>query len=269
MNNRAFGSLVATYGPDLPTLINNFGEGNEVEFRDTSEGGLECEFVARVDRNETLLPSVECGDFDANVCFIATLPPNTPAPSLPPIATPVAGPTPAPTSYPPTAPGSCYTSLNRLDDDERAVTDTSVRRDYVLCRDTVFTTDLILVGPVEKRPLTLRENMYIWCGEIGGSSANNCTITGGTLLTAFPRTFDPPSNEYNNVLVQGITFRAAFQYAILIGQIPGDITFVDCIIIVSILVISCVASLGINHNLNFLAFTLIGKHSKPRIADSY
>jgi len=134
--------------------------------------------------------------------------------------------------YEPTSPGSCYSDLNRLDEDERNATDLDVVRNYVLCPNTLFVTDVILIGDEpESVPLTLRKNMHIYCGEIGGSSDNNCTITGGTSLTSIPNNFVPPTFN-DNVLIQGVTFDASLQYAALIA-LPGRFQFIDCIFSVS------------------------------------
>jgi len=145
------------------------------------------------------------------------------------------GQTNAPTLAPPTGP--CYTSLEKLDQDERNATDINVVRNYVLCAYTTFSTgyvnadgEIILGG----KPLTLRKHMHIYCGEIGGSSDYNCVITRGSFgLTSIPNNFDPPT--YNsNVLVQGLTFKDTALYGVLIG-LAGSFRFVDCIFSVSLL----------------------------------
>jgi hypothetical protein len=76
--------------------------------------------------------------------------------------------------------------------------------------------------------------MHVYCGEIGGSSENNCVITAGTGAIAVPGLyFDldaPVPNE--NVLVQGVTFKNCVDYALLITG-EGDFQFIDCVFSVS------------------------------------
>lgn len=147
-------------------------------------------------------------------------------PTLPP------EPTSPPTVKEPTVPGSCYSDINTLNNDERNSVDLDVVRDYVLCADTIFETSIIFGGgDPSLEPLTIRKNMHIYCGEIGGSSDNNCILSTGTLLVAFPGNFD--TDDYNeNVLIQGVTFQDTYQFAVLIG-LPGAYQFLDCIFRVS------------------------------------
>ena len=78
-----------------------------------------------------------------------------------------------------------------------------------------------------QRPLTLRKNMHILCGETG-SSANNCVITTGSFaLTSLPSNFDPPTVNAG-VVVQGVTFDNAALVGMLI-EVPGEFKFIDCI----------------------------------------
>lgn len=196
----------------------------------------------------TLIDEIEAG-FDGDVtCFEAgeTRPPQAPPMQSP--STPVAPHAPftsfapvfiSPTAAPaitvsptktasPTA--SCYTSLNDLNEAERNAEDLNVVRNYVLCADTIFFTES--VDPTDV--LVLRKNMHVYCGEIGGSSENNCVITAGTGAIAVPGLyFDldaPVPNE--NVLVQGVTFKNCVDYALLITG-EGDFQFIDCVFSVS------------------------------------
>ena len=136
---------------------------------------------------------------------------------------------------PPTAPLPCFTSLTTLDEVEREVTDLDVVRNYVLCADTTFFTGFLTTnGDIlgGDKPLTLRKNMHVWCGEIGGGSENNCVISRGSFgLTSIPNNFDPPTVN-NNVIVQGVTFENAALYGVLIG-LAGGFQFIDCIFDVS------------------------------------
>jgi hypothetical protein len=144
------------------------------------------------------------------------------------------------TAAPTTTPLPCFESLSVLDEVERNVTDLEVVRDYVLCADTTFFTGFLTTnGDIlgGDKPLTLRKNMHIHCGEIGGSVKNNCIISRGSFgLTSIPNNFDPPTVN-TGVVVRGVTFENAALYGILIG-LAGDFQFIDCIFTVS-LSLSC------------------------------
>jgi hypothetical protein len=136
---------------------------------------------------------------------------------------------------------------------EQLVTNIEVVRDYVLCADTVFTTGLlttngdILLGDM---PLTLRKNMRIHCGDIGGSSDNNCVIRGGSFgVVSFGNNFEETTVN-DNVLVQGVTFQDIALYGMLLG-LPGNFRFVDCIFVVCM---TCA--------LSFLFFSILS-HTAP------
>ena len=137
----------------------------------------------------------------------------------------------------PTAPLPCFTSLSTLDEVERNTTNLDVERNYVLCANTTFLTGFLTTnGEIlgGDKPLTLRKNMHIYCGEIGGGSENNCVISRGSFgLTSIPNNFDPPTFN-NNVIVQGVTFENAALFAVLIA-LAGEFQFIDCKFIVSCL----------------------------------
>jgi hypothetical protein len=173
---------------------------------------------------------------------IAPTPGSTVVPPTNPVLAPTEAPAPTnaatepPTAAPPpTAPLPCFTSLTTLDEVEREVTDLDVVRNYVLCANTIFYTGFLTTnGDIlgGDKPLTLRKNMHIWCGEIGGGSENSCVISRGSFgLTSIPNNFDPPTVN-NNVIVQGVTFVNAALYGVLIG-LAGGFQFIDCIFDVS------------------------------------
>jgi hypothetical protein len=69
IQNKAHGNgLVASYGEDLPTVVNTFGGANEVDYR----AMLECEFVALVDGSDGSFPNIACADFEADTCDFIT-----------------------------------------------------------------------------------------------------------------------------------------------------------------------------------------------------
>lgn len=166
----------------------------------------------------------------------AAQPAPTNAGTEPPTEATAGGATEPPTApLPSTAPLPCFTSLTTLDEVERVVTDLDVVRNYILCADTTFFTGFLTTnGDIlgGDKPLTLRKNMHVWCGEIGGGSENNCVISRGSFgMTSIPNNFDPPTLN-NNVIVQGVTFENAALYGILIG-LAGGFQFIDCIFDVS------------------------------------
>lgn len=176
----------------------------------------------------------------------AAQPAPTDAATEPPTAAAGGGATEPPTAAPPpTAPLPCFTSLTTLDEVEREVTDLDVVRNYVLCADTTFFTGFLTTnGDIlgGDKPLTLRKNMHIWCGEVGGGSENNCIISRGSFgLTSIPNNFEPPTVN-NNVIVQGVTFENAALYGVLIG-LAGGFQFIDCIFDVSFLLTPCIRKL--------------------------
>lgn len=101
---------------------------------------------------------------------------------------------------------------------------------YILCPNTVFP-----IGYTDSNgeccedgdlPLMARSNTRYQCGE-DGSSANNCTIFGGTLqFLMSPLSFG--EEEAANVVAQGLTFTQAGLTTTPAG-IAGDLTFLDCI----------------------------------------
>lgn len=100
----------------------------------------------------------------------------------------------------------------------------------VLCANTIFN-----IGNIEddevvggSMPLIAFPNVRYLCGQ-DGSSANNCVVKGGN--TQF---WNLPGAEIGSVSVRGITFEDAAFVSILL-QGTGEISFVDCIVRVSIL----------------------------------
>ena len=101
---------------------------------------------------------------------------------------------------------------------------------YILCPNTVFN-----IGYTNSQgeccdggdlPLMARSNTRWQCGE-DGSSANNCTIMGGTLqLLMTPLSFQ--EEEAANVVAQGLTFTKA-GLATTPAALAGDLTYLDCI----------------------------------------
>jgi hypothetical protein len=126
---------------------------------------------------------------------------------------------------------TCYSSLTTLNEDENSVTDLEVVRTYILCANTIFYTGFVTTsGEIlgGDKPLTLRKNMHIYCGDETGSSANNCIVSRGSFgLTSIPANYDPPTVN-TGVIVQGVTFDNAALFAMLLG-LAGEFKFIDCI----------------------------------------
>ena len=67
--NKAHGNgLVASYGTELPTVVDMFGGANVVDYL----APLECEFVALVDGSDASFPNIACADFNAEECAFFT-----------------------------------------------------------------------------------------------------------------------------------------------------------------------------------------------------
>ena len=120
---------------------------------------------------------------------------------------------------------------------EKLVTDTSIRRVYILCPNTVFSPGIanpktgVISGGQEA--LACRSNCLVKCGN-NGKSENKCIIDG----TGTYGIFQVPYNVFtdlpldsSNVVFQGITidfFVSAGQIPVLAASFSGSVTFRDC-----------------------------------------
>jgi hypothetical protein len=114
--------------------------------------------------------------------------------------------------------------------------DITQQRTYTICPGTQL--NIGTLDPNDINSLTggfyfqARPNLHIQCGP-DGLSANNCTVVGGTLQvdgTDWLGNTDPPFN----FKLSGFTFREVERYNFW-GNMPGSITFYDCIFRVSLL----------------------------------
>lgn len=134
----------------------------------------------------------------------------------------------------PTACGQCLTTIAAVKLRDQ-YTDTSLPRTYNLCPNTVYQVGTFVAGDIPPFSggdafFTPRPNVQVLCGD-DGSSANNCTIIGGTVHVAASTIVgmtEPPTN----VVFSGLTFAETNRYSFW-GNMPGDITFNDCIFKVS------------------------------------
>ena len=163
-------------------------------------------------------------------------PTSTPTNSIAPTTSsePTGTPTAAPTFGP--AP-ECYTDLDEILRRERAVFDSSVYREYILCPNT----DFIIGRQVGRRkyeggfePISPRRNVGYKCGKEGLLS-NNCKIIDGTFqLISFDVQFAAAQYEpHTNVTISGLHFEAGFFGTALLAN-RGSITFNDCAFKVSV-----------------------------------
>jgi hypothetical protein len=163
-------------------------------------------------------------------------PTSTPTDSIAPTTSsePTGTPTAAPTFGP--AP-ECYTDLDEILRRERAVFDSSVYREYILCPNT----DFIIGRQVGRRkyeggfePISPRRNVGYKCGKEGLLS-NNCKIIDGTFqLISFDVQFAAAQYEpHTNVTISGLHFEAGFFGTALLAN-RGSITFNDCAFKVSL-----------------------------------
>lgn len=140
-----------------------------------------------------------------------------------------------PTVLLPIVVGQCDVNLNTIRLRELGA-DINEERVYTICPGTEL--NIGTLDPNQNNALSgdmyfqARPNLRINCGP-DGKSENNCTVIGGTLQvdgTDFLGNTDPP---YNFVL-SGFTFVDPDRYSFW-GNLPGSITFQDCIFRVSVL----------------------------------
>ena len=133
---------------------------------------------------------------------------------------------------------TCIKDMSRVYRNEKLVTDTSIRRVYTLCPNTVFSPGIanpntgVISGGQEA--LACRSNCLIKCGNTGASS-NKCVIDGtgtfGIFQVAYNLFEDRPEDS-RNVIYQGITidfFVSAGQTPVLAAAFSGSVTFRDCV----------------------------------------
>ena len=128
----------------------------------------------------------------------------------------------------------CLTDLTFIVQLESEVVDLSVRREYILCANTVFETGV--VNPTNGMvmgmfPLLVRANSTVKCGD-DGSRQNNCTITGGDLgLALQPFGRDPESID--GTVIMGVQIFDIFLQPFSIFNLFGALQFIDCAFLVS------------------------------------
>jgi hypothetical protein len=114
---------------------------------------------------------------------------------------------------------------------ENQVTDTSVRRTYILCPRRIYAIgtldfNLDVQGFQVQPPLPIRPNMTIRCGDTGRREELCWMAEGDVHVDATP--FRGISDEtVDSVFIEGIVFIAAKRYSLWASK-PGDITFRDC-----------------------------------------
>ena len=133
---------------------------------------------------------------------------------------------------------TCIKDMSRVFNNELKVTDTSVKRTYILCPNTVFSPGIANPDTGEisggQKPLACRSNCLIKCGNSGASS-NKCVIDGTGTFGIFQVAYNVFPNQpkvIENVVYQGITidfFVSADQTPVLAASFFGDVTFLDCI----------------------------------------
>jgi hypothetical protein len=191
--------------------------------------------------------------FAAPVCCAAPTAPTTQPPSVSPVTSPpTAAPSRTPTAAPsdsvaptftsePTAtptgaptfppPPECYTDLDEILRRERAVYDSTVYREYILCPNTDF-----IMGRANGpgtftggfAPISPRRNVAYKCGKEGLLS-NNCKIIDGQFqLVSFDIGWEESQFEaHTNVTISGLHFTAGYFGTALLAN-RGSITFNEC-----------------------------------------
>jgi hypothetical protein len=215
------------------------------------------------DANAFAIEEGQCGGLTilaASVCCVVAVPTTSPPTGSP---TESLAPTPSPTGKPTAAPSDsaaptftskptaipsgsptfapepeCYDDLEEIQiREDNHDLDTTVRREYILCPNTLF-----LIGTLEagegyfggSRPIFPRANVGYKCGE-DGKVTNNCRFFGGTFQVFVFIFIGPPSTweDRTDITFNGITFETAELASVVAGS-AGDVTFTDCIFLVSV-----------------------------------
>jgi hypothetical protein len=214
------------------------------------------------DANAFIIEEGQCPTlttFAAPICCFGTAPTTSPptvspTESLAPTPTPTGKPSAAPseslaptfTSKPTATPtGSptfpplpeCFTDLDDIRGRERAVYDSTVYREYILCPNTEFKLGRAcgpgcLQGGSE--PLSIRRNVGYKCGKEGLLS-NNCKLIDGQFqIVSFDVQWEESQYEpHTNVTISGFQFEEGFFGTALLAN-RGSITFNNCVFRVSV-----------------------------------
>lgn len=135
-------------------------------------------------------------------------------------------PSPAPTVTP-----DCIDDLSKVHDMEINILDTTRRRKYWLCPDTVFNMGTLNPNGTivnGQSYIMLRPNVIYQCG-LDGSRSNNCTIQGGDFgVTSFYGVYEGIQETVDNAIIQGLTFVGQSLFSVVL-EAAGDVTFQDCV----------------------------------------
>jgi hypothetical protein len=129
----------------------------------------------------------------------------------------------------------CIDSTDEIAWQESLVSDFSIKREYILCEDTVYaigfwdslSNDAPLYGG--SAMISLRPNLHIRCGATG-SRNNRCLLEAGDVHIDGTTSFDGVNTSitaFPNVVISGLTFVNASKHVAWIDK-PGSITFRDC-----------------------------------------
>mmetsp|Transcript_9072 Transcript_9072/g.19561 ORF Transcript_9072/g.19561 Transcript_9072/m.19561 type:complete len:1039 (-) Transcript_9072:1595-4711(-) len=184
-----------------------------------------CPFLAVSETIPERAKSVECLDFDGNVTSIDSGSPFSP-PVYSPISTPAASPVSSPDSgY------ECYSSTQSILE-FILESPANFPIEITLCPSTLYSIgrwDDVSGNWVDgDPPLLVRSNTKYKCGE-DGSSANQCTLRGGSMQLWGPTMSNGKSSVVVNMEVHGITFEDCADAAIRLDT-GGDVAFLDCIV---------------------------------------
>jgi len=154
----------------------------------------------------------------------------TPSPSIAPTSTPSLAPSEVPSPAPTVTP-DCIDDLSKVHDMEINIQDTSKRRKYWLCPDTVFNMGTLHANGTiidGQSYIMLRPNVIYQCG-LDGSRSNNCTIQGGDFgVTSFYGVYEGIQETVDNAIIQGLTFVGQNLFSVVL-EAAGDVTFQDCV----------------------------------------
>ena len=134
--------------------------------------------------------------------------------------------------------GQCIRNLTEIALSEVFVTNTEFRRQYILCRNTMFEVGVLdQDGSIVDGyfPLAMKGNATVQCGRTGRRE-NNCLITFGDIGGLFSPFVadDVRPIDFGEATVRGITFDDLLVAPIFVNLAFGSLTFIDCAFLVSI-----------------------------------
>jgi hypothetical protein len=133
-----------------------------------------------------------------------------------------------------TAAAVCIFDFNDIYRAENAVTNTNVKRTYIICPNKVYGMGYLDYNynlrkqnnDIGQPPLPLRPNIRYQCGN-DGSRTNECYISDGDIHLDGTMIRGIDDARVDNVEIVGFTFQKAIKHSLWVTK-PGSLTFQDC-----------------------------------------